>query len=60
MLERIELSDYQPDEFIELYVCALMLMAKDSSILDAHSNVETLRKGLEFELMPAPPRKKLH
>ena len=48
MLESIQFSDYQPDEFKELYVCALILMSQDSSILDAHSRVETLReRGLD-------------
>jgi len=60
MLESIQFSDYQPDEFKELYVCALILMSQDSSILDAHSRVETLREGLEIELEVIPPHKGLN
>jgi hypothetical protein len=60
MLESIQLSGYHPDEFKELYVCALILMAQDSSILDAHSRVETLREGLEFELEVIPCHKELN
>ncbi|WP_201338968.1 hypothetical protein [Isorropodon fossajaponicum symbiont] len=60
MLESIQLSDYQPDEFKELYVCALILMAQDSSIQDAHSRVETLREGLEFEVEVIPNREETH
>ena len=59
MLEKIKLNKYHPDEFIELYVCALMLMAEDSSINDAHNGVELLREQLDFELMPVPPHKEL-
>ena len=60
MLESIQLSDYQPDEFKELYVCALILMAQDSSIQDAHSRVETLREGLEIEVEVIPNREDTH
>jgi hypothetical protein len=59
-LKKINLNDYNPEEFVELYVCALMLMAEDSSINDAHEGVELMREQLDFELMPVPPHKELH
>ena len=59
-LKKINLNDYNPEEFVELYVCALMLMAEDSSINDAPEGVELMREQLDFELMPVPPHKELH
>ena len=60
LLERIHLDDYQPEDFVELYVCALMIIAEDSSISDAHDEVESLREQLDFELLIAPPQKEMH
>jgi isopentenyldiphosphate isomerase len=60
LLERIHLNDYQPEEFIELYVCALMIIAEDNSIRNAHDEVQSLREQLDFELLIAPPQKEMH
>ena len=61
--EGLHLSEYKPEEFLELYVCALMLLAgeyDDVSLADAHLEIEELREQLEFEINAVPPREELH
>lgn len=62
VIKKLDLNDYHPEDFLELYVCALMLMAEevDGDIEDAHSGVEHLREQLEFELDSVPPQEELH
>ena len=61
--EGLQLSEYKPEEFLELYVCALMLLSgdyDDVSLADAHLEIEELREQLEFEVNAVPPREELH
>ena len=59
--ERFQLAEYSPEDFLELYVCALMLLSDDEvSISDAHLEIEELREQLEFEINAVPPREELH
>lgn len=62
VIKKLDLNDYHPEDFMELYVCALMLMAEEVNvdIEDAHEGVEHLREQLEFELDSVPPQKELH
>lgn len=59
-LDRVNLDDFSPEDFLELYVCALLMLSDVSSIADAHTDVQDLREHLDFELMPVPPQKELH
>jgi len=61
-IDKLDLQSYTPEDFMELYVCALMIMAEevDVDIEDAHDGVEHLREQLEFELDPVPPQKEFH
>jgi len=62
VIKKLDFNDYHPEDFMELYVCALMIMAEevDVDIEDAHDGVEHLREQLEFELDPVPPQKEFH
>tara|TARA_R110000868_G_scaffold17094_2_gene75465 strand:- start:1290 stop:1496 length:207 start_codon:yes stop_codon:yes gene_type:complete len=59
--EGLHLSEYAPEEFLELYVCALMILSDEGvSLSDAHLEIEELREQLEFEVNAVPPREELH
>jgi hypothetical protein len=61
-IDALDLNDLHPEDFMELYVCALLLMAEDgdATVRDAHNGVETLREQLDFELATVPPQEELH
>jgi hypothetical protein len=61
-IDALDLNAFHPNDFMELYVCALLIMSEDgdATVRDAHSGVETLREQLDFELASVPPRKELH
>jgi hypothetical protein len=60
--EGLQFSEYEPEEFLQLYVCALMILSgyEDISISDAHQEIEEMREQLEFEVSAVPPREELH
>ena len=61
-IDRLDLNNFLPEEFMELYVCALLIMAEDgdATVREAHDGVEHLREQLDFELANVPPQKELH
>lgn len=63
-IENIRLDKYEPEDFVELYVSALLLIADGCSVEEAHTSVTDVREQLnielEFEAEPIPPGRLLH